>query len=217
MKPKKEESLLQWCNKMTDEGHILKFTWEGGNDDGSAEFFIDDEVSQDEHAEKLIDLCYKELAYGSWAGNFFASGEAFYNKTLGAFVGVDEYTEDEQVTTSCNIILSVPENIWFNNVAISFGIERQCKVILEVKNGYKIKEHIAAEVVIETSLLNQLDEYEKDGRCTVDNLNIPFTDFKNKKEKNTTIIKEISQEQTTRSEKEIFINIKPKKHVISKS
>ena len=88
------KDVITWCNQQVDEGKELKFTWDGGNDSGYASLVLDDnEIEVAGYSDILLDGIYEELDYGSWAGEFYASGEAIYNKEEQAFIGIDDYTE----------------------------------------------------------------------------------------------------------------------------
>lgn len=82
MSKKKQQpkmTVAQWCDEQVKNGHTLTLKWDGGNDSGWVYFELDGEELTNEYTEKLVDYCYSELDYGSWAGDFSANGEAEYD------------------------------------------------------------------------------------------------------------------------------------------
>lgn len=140
------KEVIDWCNQQVDEGKELKFTWEGGGDSGWAELKVDDKGVSNEFSDQLLDGIYEELDYGSWAGEFYASGEAIYNKEEQAFIGTDEYQEDQSFSHPCNIVLNVPKNLWYDNIEIRIESDEEIydenvSVNFNVKNGFISDEH----------------------------------------------------------------------------
>lgn len=147
-RPKKLEvkpSVLEWCNKQVDEGNQLKICWSGGGDSGWAHFQIDGEDVDNEYTEYLVDRMYEVLDYGSWAGEFNAEGEAVYNKEEQAFEGIDDYSEDETMSHSCNIVIQVPKDLWYDNLSISIegndGDRTRIEARFGIKNGFLSDKH----------------------------------------------------------------------------
>ena len=140
-----KKEIIDWCNQQVDEGKELKFTWEGGGDSGWAEFKVDDEDFSNEFSDKLLDGIYEELDYGSWAGEFHSSGEAIYNKEEQAFVGIDDYSEDETVGHDCEIVVDVPNKLWYDSINIRIEVNYDdspdIRVDFVVKNGFLTQEH----------------------------------------------------------------------------
>jgi hypothetical protein len=139
-------SILEWCNKQVDDGHELSIHWEGGGDSGWAHFQIDGKDVENEYTEYLVNKMYEVLDYGSWAGEFHATGEAVYNKEEQAFVGIDDYSEDDTVSRDCNIVIQVPKDLWHDNLSISIeGEDGGVPDIIcrfGVKNGFLSGKHI---------------------------------------------------------------------------
>jgi hypothetical protein len=119
----KEGNLLRWCKEQVEAGRELKLCWEGGGDSGWAYFQIDGQTVENTFTEKLTDMMYAELDYGSWAGEFSAQGEATFDADIKAFVGTDYYSETANTSIESDIIVSVPKDIWFDNIRISVDIQ----------------------------------------------------------------------------------------------
>lgn len=113
------QELLDWCDKHHEEGKELVILWDGGGDSGWVHFQIDEEECSDPQAEQLVDMMYDQLDYGSWAGEFSASGQAPWDPEKKAFVGIDYYSEEENVTTAANIEVRVPKYIPFDEIRIN--------------------------------------------------------------------------------------------------
>ena len=75
----KIEDVIKWCDKKTTEGSKIAICWEGGGDSGWVYMEVDGAQSTDPEAEWLVDRMYSVLDYGSWAGEFNASGRAEYD------------------------------------------------------------------------------------------------------------------------------------------
>lgn len=115
-------------------------------DSGWAHFQIDGEDVDNEYTEYLVDKMYDLLDYGSWAGEFNAEGEAVYNKEEQAFVGIDDYSEDDTVSRDCNIVIQVPKELWHDNLSISIegedGDGTRIEARFGIKNGFLSGKHI---------------------------------------------------------------------------
>jgi len=113
------EKAFDWFDQQAKEGKELTINWEGGNDEGWCHFEIDGETCQNEHTELVIDKMYDELDYGSWAGNFYAAGEAIYDPKTKEFEGVDECGTEETYSWTCDpVIIRVPKKFPFDVVDI---------------------------------------------------------------------------------------------------
>ena len=142
-----KKEIIDWCNQQVDEGKELKFTWEGGGDSGWADLVLDDNnIDVPGYSNVLLDGIYEELDYGSWAGEFHASGEAIYSKEEQAFVGIDDYVEDETIGYPCEIVLNVPNKIWYDSINIAIEMDHEdadinVQVNFIIKNGFLTQEH----------------------------------------------------------------------------
>ena len=132
-------------------------------DSGWVYFEIDGESTDDEYTRALVDRMDDVLDYGSWAGEFNASGAAFYNSKTNSFEGTDDYSEDSHDTIDTNIIIKVPKKFWFETLHIeceaNYDDTPQMSVRFIVKNGFLSEEH--------TTFCSNLEN----------NLNIEFSDY----------------------------------------
>lgn len=161
------KDVITWCNQQVDEGKELKFTWEGGGDSGWAELKVDDNhIEVVGYSDVLLEGIYEELDYGSWAGEFYASGEAVYSKEEQAFIGIDDYSQDDNIPHECNIILRIPENLWYDSIQIRI----ECNDDMEdeavslrfiIKNGFLTDEHVSLATLLEKQLLEEIREEVK--------------------------------------------------------
>lgn len=164
------QQIIDWCDEMAAKGCNPVIKWEGGNDSGWAHMEDEDGNSLDSpEADALTDRMYDDLDYGSWAGDFNASGEASYNTETKTFDGTDYYSEENRTSCSANIRIEIPAFIPFDRLEIESEGETphvSCDIALD--NGYI---HPAAHDVM-TSLEEQLKEeiagavdkhYEKGG------------------------------------------------------
>lgn len=152
---------LAWCKKKHAEDRTLNMHWDGGGDSGWVDFQIDGAITDEDQAfiDFLTDKCYSELDYGSWAGEFSASGDATFNPEEGAFVGTDYYSEDGSIDYKCELKIDVPKNVWFDAVEIMIEDEEiEVSVDLIVRNGFKTEAHQNAENSMTTSIKNQVSE-----------------------------------------------------------
>jgi hypothetical protein len=156
-----ELSVLEWCNQQVADGHKLSMHWEGGGDSGWVYFHIDGKEVENEYTEYLVGMMYDQLDYGSWAGEFNAQGEAVYNKEEQAFVGIDGYSEDETMAHSCNIVIQIPKELWYDNLSISLeGDENESTRIdarFSIKNGFLSDKHTVFIEGIEEKMQEEVD------------------------------------------------------------
>lgn len=157
---KKKLTLVEWCDQQVAEGHELSITWDGGGDSGWAEFKLDGSEYNDEYTEELVGYMYDELDYGSWAGEFTATGTAIYNSETKCFEGVDNYSEDKTINWDTDIKIRVPKTIWFDILRINIEDE-EITVRFHIKNGYLSDEHAELEEKIQTYIREEVDK-EKD-------------------------------------------------------
>lgn len=156
-----KKSMLNWLNQLSKDGNQLAIKWEGGGDSGWAYFEIDGEQVENEYTNSLVDYMYETLDYGSWAGEFTASGEAIYNPKTRAFEGTDYYGEDGNDIIDTDIVVKVPKKLWFDSI----HIECECyndetakmSVRTIVKNGFTTGEHSAFCSNLEQYLQDEFD------------------------------------------------------------
>lgn len=103
-------------------GDKIEITWDGGNDSGTVNFTINGEevdidwwnphrmTLHDKIHKYIIECFYDILDYGSWAGDFNATGNAVLvvEEDFVGFRGTDYYSEDENQDTPCSIEIKVP-------------------------------------------------------------------------------------------------------------
>ena len=212
-------SVLEWCNKQTDEGNKLSIHWEGGGDSGWVHFQIDGESVDNEYTEYLTSMMYNVLDYGSWAGEFSATGSAEYDKKEQAFVGIDDYSEDETMSHNCNIVIQVPKDIWHDSLSINIegddGERTRIEARFGIKNGFLSDKHTAfiqgveykmeqeVDAVIEDFIQNSPTDY----RSIWENINLEPKDGVVKGDFLEYTIKELNIGTTSSDEKDIYLDI----------
>ena len=140
-----KKSILAWLKEKTDEGGEIKMKWEGGGDSGWCYFEIDGETIDNEYADCLLKRIDDTLNYGSWAGEFNASGEAVYDPKKNAFEGTDFYGEDTSEVLDVDFTVRVPKKLWFDTLHVeveaNYDDEPQLSVRTLVKNGFLTDQH----------------------------------------------------------------------------
>ena len=140
-----KKTVLEWCKDQVAQGKELTIHWEGGGDSGWAYFQIDGESVENEYTSYLVDMMYSQLDYGSWAGEFSATGEAKFDVDEEAFIGVDNYSEDETSLKECEFKFKVPKKLWFDSISIHIEAEYDESATIEtsfnLKNGFLTPEH----------------------------------------------------------------------------
>lgn len=214
--------LIKWCDDQVDKGHQLSIGWEGGGDSGWVFFKIDgeqvSESAETPQIEELISRMYDQLDYGSWAGEFSASGEAVYNTVEKAFVGIDSYSEDETYAYKYPIKITIPKKLWFD--AIEYNIEQEEPIIDDVafiiRNGFLTDEHTAVAQQIKESLDDQVEAaiaaYQKlpdatEYRNIWQNERIERSEFKEEGDNLVATIEELSIGTYKSDEKDIYLEL----------
>mgnify|MGYP007090476665 CR=1 FL=1 len=140
-----KKSIVQWCKELHEAGNELVMKWEGGGDSGWAYFEIDGEEADNEYTRALVDQMDTTLDYGSWAGEFNASGSATYNPETNSFEGTDFYGEDENEVLDIDFTIRVPNKFWFStfHVEVERNYDDHTNVAASflVKNGFLSQEH----------------------------------------------------------------------------
>lgn len=131
------KDVIAWCDKLTEEGKEIVLKWDGGGDSGWVYLEVDGEQSSDMEAEWLIDQMYAQLDYGSWAGEFSASGDAAYNAESKSFEGIDYYTETDSAAVAAEIEIRIPKRIYFDTLEIQTE-DQNCETSVEfsIRNGF---------------------------------------------------------------------------------
>lgn len=157
-------SVTEWCDQQVKDGKELMLKWEGGGDSGWVYFEIDGEQVENEYTESLVSHCYDTLDYGSWAGEFDATGEAIYDPEKKSFVGTDYYSETDVEEKNPKIVLSIPKDIWFDGLSVEVEeIEYEVSdvnidVKLLVQNGMVTDQHNEVAETLKKQIVEQLNE-----------------------------------------------------------
>jgi hypothetical protein len=160
-------SVLDWCKQQVKDGKDLTIHWEGGGDSGWVYFQIDGQTVENEYTEYLVSMMYAELDYGSWAGEFSATGEATFDADEEAFVGIDNYSEDDTEVKECEFKFTVPKKLWFDSISIHTEVDEYdepavVEVSFNLKNGFLTSEHHAQADKISSVLQKQVDNFTTD-------------------------------------------------------
>lgn len=156
------KSIVQWCKDLHEQGNDLTMKWEGGGDSGWIYFEIDGETTDNEYTRALIDVMDDILDYGSWAGEFNASGTAVYDPKINGFVGTDFYGEDESEVLNANFTIRIPKRFWFTtfHVEVERNYDEGTNVATNflVKNGFLTQEHTDFCRNLEQELVKDFDD-----------------------------------------------------------
>lgn len=124
-------------------------------------FEIDGTTVENQYAEALVDYINDELDYGSWAGEFTASGRAVYDSTTKQFEGTDYYSEDENEVLDTDIKIALPKSLWFDtvHVEVECNQEEACRINVSalVKNGFLTPKHSEICSNLEKELQDEFD------------------------------------------------------------
>jgi len=156
-----KKSILAWLKEKTDEGGEIKMKWEGGGDSGWCYFEIDGETIDNEYADCLLKRIDDTLNYGSWAGEFNASGEAIYDPEKNSFEGTDFYGEDTGDVLDVDFTFRVPKKLWFDTLHVevesNYDETPQMSVRTLVKNGFLTDQHTEFCSTLEEVLKDEFD------------------------------------------------------------
>lgn len=213
-----KKTVLEWCKEQVVQGHELKICWEGGGDSGWVYFEIDGQQVDNEYTDYLVDCMYTELDYGSWAGEFTATGEAIFDPLENAFVGIDDYQEDDRLSYECKISFKVPNNLWYDRIHYSIECSGDETPDIEVQfgitNGFLSQEHKEIEKVLEDilhdevpKLIEQFVEEGKEFRDIWESEMFLKTDGKDMGAYTEFVIKELGMGTFTSHEKDIVLYI----------
>ena len=188
-------SLRQRLDAIAAEGKEIKVSWEGGNDSGGYNLFVDEEevnYGDDLYDEIVEGIISDAVDYGSWAGDFSADGYVYYNANQGAFIGEGKDTESDSATLDgISIEIRVPKYLNFDRVEIDtegtfcWG-ELYCNFRFVVNNGPVFEEHSEMENSMKSYVLESITHIlETDEACKDDeigwvpnNWSIPIEEFK---------------------------------------
>ena len=188
-------------------------------DSGWAYFQIDGESVENEYTEYLVGMMYNVLDYGSWAGEFSASGSAEYNPESQSFEGIDDYSEDETMTHGCNIVIQVPQELWHDNLSISIegdnGDRTRIEARFGIKNGFLSDKHTAfisglednMEEEVNAVIENFIQTSAKDYRSIWETINLEPKDGVIKGDFLEYTIEELGIGTTSSEPKDIYLEI----------
>jgi len=213
-----KDSVLEWCREQVKQGKQLTMHWEGGGDSGWVYFQIDGEQVENEYTSYLVDMMYSELDYGSWAGEFSATGEATFNLEENAFVGIDYYSEDETISFACDMEVRIPKNLWFDSVTIQIEADSDesshVDVSFNIKNGFLTDEHgiyaSKVEDILSEKVNEVVDEFVNAGneyRGVWDNMTIEKSEWEENDQHLVYNIKELDIRTATTQDKSIYLEI----------
>jgi hypothetical protein len=215
-----KQSIIQWCNEQHEQGKELKLVWDGGGDSGWVHFEIDGDSYDDEHTEKLVDYMYNQLDYGSWAGEFNASGDAIYDPEEQAFVGVDNYSETQTLSQEVNISVAIPKNLWFDELSIhieaDYDATPEVEVGFGIKNGFLTPQHDEVEKSLTKIIAEKVHQAVIDWENHTgheleniwDDITLRFEDFEVVGDQLIAEIKHIDFRYPDGYDKEIYLNLK---------
>lgn len=170
----KELSLRQQLDALAEEGKEIRVTWEGGNDSGGYNLFIDGvEVNYGDVAyDEIVDVIADTIDYGSWSGDYFADGEVYYEVDKGAFIGSGKETETETISVDASIEIKIPKALNFDTVQIStegsycLGEDISSWFRFVINNGPVFPEHLETEKKMEEFLVTKITHIlETDESC----------------------------------------------------
>lgn len=120
----KVEDVIKWCDEQSQNGYEVSICWEGGGDSGWVYMEVDGEQASSEEADWLVDRMCDILDYGSWAGEFSASGRATYDSETKVFEGDDVYSEDSSEEVELKedqiIKIKIPKRYFFEELRVEF-------------------------------------------------------------------------------------------------
>lgn len=120
----KVEDVIKWCDEQSQNGNEVAICWEGGGDSGWVYMEVDGQQPSTEEADWLVDRMCDILDYGSWAGEFNASGRAIYDSETKVFEGDDIYSEDtnEEIELKDDQIIKIkiPKKYFLEELRVEF-------------------------------------------------------------------------------------------------
>lgn len=163
------ENAFAWFDEQAKEGKEVAICWDGGGDSGWVYFEVSGSNVENEHTELVVDLMYEKLDYGSWAGEFYASGRAIYNADSKSFEGVDSCSVDEGASleiTDNPIVFEIPKHFAFDLLAIMTEDEN-CRTTAAFAGMNRFQRPDEVEFLdklsetIQSEILKRIDKYEQ--------------------------------------------------------
>jgi len=143
----------------------IRIEWEGGNDDGCYELFVDGnriaDAYKNDFTSDLISNFAQSIGHFSFAGDFICSGQAEYDKSENAFVGNDSYEENKEFCYPIDLTYKISPDLWFDSIKISvdgYGEGVNAEVFLVIKNGPVSEDHINFEKSLKVSIENDIQD-----------------------------------------------------------
>lgn len=214
------KSLVQWCDEQVAAGKEIGIGWEGGGDSGWVYFMIDgrqvDGSQTTDEMDQLVDMMDDQLEYGSWAGEFSASGEAIYSPKEKAFIGIDNYGEDDTEYWECDIPLRIPKHLWFDSIEYNLeDDEVNAQFAFIVRNGFLTEEHQKFVTEMESYLEEKVNaevsrfiaKSDAEFRSIWQNDRIDRDQFTEEGDYLVYTIAELSMGTTTSDEKDIYLQL----------
>lgn len=120
----KVEDVIKWCDEQSQDDKEVAICWEGGGDSGWVYMEVDGSEASSEEAGWLVDRMCDILDYGSWAGEFNASGRAIYDAETKVFDGDDVYSEDTSEELELKddqiIKIKIPKKYFLETLRVEF-------------------------------------------------------------------------------------------------
>ncbi|WP_143774018.1 hypothetical protein [Niastella vici] len=195
-----QPTMIKLCDELTKDGKNLVITWNGGNDEGYFEILLDEEPLDDEiDFGPIEDYISKALGYGSFAGDFSTTGELTYNRETKSFDGIDNYSTSESDNYMCTINVTVPDNIWFDQLDIFIEMESDeeepnVAPSFIIANGPRIDHHTEIENKIGEMIKKQVMEVQEgipNFNSLYENITIAHREFIKRSNKLVFVIKKI--------------------------
>jgi hypothetical protein len=195
------QTMIEICDELTKDGKELIITWDGGNDEGNFYTQLDGIVFINENydLDPIEEYVCNHLGYGSFAGDFSTNGELKYNRETKCFEGRDNYSTSETENYKCRLKVSVPLDIWFDQLHINIEMENEDKPEVVstfiIANGPRIDRHTEIENRIDTHLKRQVIRMSNnmdDFISLFEDLRISKRDFREHENKLVFFIKNLS-------------------------
>lgn len=168
----KEKAKVYLEELLSNGAQEIRITWEGGNDEGSFNLFVDDKEVTIIHTKKdgayeLVDFIADEIGYGSFAGDYSANGEVIYDVEQEAFIGTDdcEMLEDYNYKFKKPLVFPILKELWFDSVSVEisgYSEDMDISVRLSISNGPVFQEHIDFESNTVKVLEKEVDQIFND-------------------------------------------------------
>lgn len=195
-----QPTMIKLCDELTKDGKNLVITWNGGNDDGYFEILLDDNRLDDEiDFEPIEDYISKRLGYGSFAGDYSTTGELMYNRETKSFDGIDNYYTAESNNYMCTIKVTVPDDIWFDQLDIFIEMENDDEEphiapSFIIANGPRVDQHTEIENKIGETIKKQVMKVQEgisNFNSLYESITIAHREFSKRNDKLVFVIKKI--------------------------